>query len=134
MIYPGVLALRCFDTLGFDDGISIIGIDLTGAEVLMQVRLYPGAAGDPLIALEMVEDVSIDEGLDVSVDFSPGYPVSTIRWRIDRGTIGNLPQPAKAAADSVLAYDIITTGVGFEQCALVRGDFIVERGVTEIPA
>lgn len=105
-------------------------LPLTGAAISMQVRLYPGAAGDPL-----AEDADV-----TFVDaVHPDLPVaSTELWRrltinpsIDKAVLAALPgqnQPDPGDPQSFV-YEIKITYADTLQDSLLSGEFILSAGV-----
>lgn len=135
MITPGKVDLVGFRDLVFADYFRFEGLNLTGAGLRMQVRLYPNADGDPLIDLEPVADIAAEEGLLLEVDLDGAIPVSTVYFNILRATTANLPVGAshEPGEPDIFSYDLVTTGTNFDQLLLVRGFFIIEPITTRIP-
>lgn len=121
------LALRAkrYEVLRFS--IAVIGIDLTGVDMGMQVRLERGTPGAPLIALGTVTTASA-EGLKLdSVTIADGVPTSVITGRINQSTMSDatkVPYAGEVGADTVLAYAIRWT-LGGDARNRIEGDFIV---------
>ncbi|WP_030540549.1 hypothetical protein [Sphingobium sp. DC-2] len=103
-------------------------LPLDGATIKMEVRLYPGQPGSPLI---------VGESLAFQ-DLPPSAPGGQRCLRVFPGanqdalaampTGLNQPEPGEA---DVYAYDIILTYADGQQDKLALGRFIVEPGVTQ---
>lgn len=112
--------------------IHFIGLDLAGAGLLMQVRLYPGAAGPALLEFKTGAGAGLPS-LIVTSTMAGIVPVSTVAVYAHRNLIQPLPAPPEAGGDTVLHYDLITNGVGFPTIRqLAKGRFIVESSVSII--
>ncbi|MEG3152990.1 hypothetical protein U1769_24115 [Sphingomonas sp. ZT3P38] len=130
---PGSVDLRVNRWVPFDDMIGIEGADLSDATMLMQVRAYRDAPGDPLISL--VNAAPPAQGLSVSAETVEGMPTSTIRIMINETTIeGLLPFPANGVepgADVVLVWDLLLSKTGFTKARWFEGAFIIVPGATQ---
>jgi hypothetical protein len=104
-------------------------LPLGGASIAMEIRLYPGAAGSPLVTL-------------ASIPFEDRPPVAPSTQRclrlwpvISQAALEAFPtglnQPEPGEAD-IFAYDIIITYADDQQDKLALGSFILEPGVTLI--
>lgn len=105
-------------------------LPLTGATISMQVRLYPGTAGDPLAA---DSDVGFADGVHPDLD-----PDSPDLWRrlvlspeISRASLAampgkNTPDPGDA---QTFSYEIKITYADTLQDSLLTGPFILSAGV-----
>lgn len=133
---PGTVDLRIQRWAPYRDFIEVRGVDLTGATLAMQLRLYRDAPGDPLVSLATT--ASPAEGLSVEVATVDGMPVSTIWIRINETTIeGVLPFTVtagspnrKAGSDVTLAHDIVLSGTGIPKARWFQGTATIEAGVT----
>lgn len=119
------------------DDIIFEAVDLTGADLFMQVRAYKGAPGDAMLTLE--NSTAPAQGLSVSVTTTEGVPDSTVFIRIDKATIqGMLPftvsggAPSRApASDVTLFYDLLITPSGGTEDRRTEGKFIILEGVSD---
>lgn len=111
------------------------GLDLTGAQFLMQVREFPDQTGIPLISLGTVL-LSTAQGIRlISVDDSGPVPVSLVGIHISETTIEGVLPPGTSAqpigSDIRLYWDMhITRPAGLKQRYL-EGPFIIRAGVTQ---
>jgi hypothetical protein len=104
--------------------IAVTGIDMTGVDMKMQVRLQRGTPGAPLLQLGTVTTIAA-EGLKLdSVTVTDGVPTSIIKGRINKTTMDTLPFAGELGADTVLAYAMQWMLNGDAQTRL-EGDFIV---------
>jgi hypothetical protein len=107
--------------------IVVTGIDMTGIDMAMQIRLGRDVPGAPLISLATVTTLAA-EGLKLdSVTTTNGVPTSIIKGRINASTMtdaSKVPYMGEIGADSVLAYAMQWTLNGDAQTRLY-GDFIV---------
>ena len=87
--------------------IRVTGLDLTGAALAMQVRLYPDTPGTPILDLPTVTTAAA-EGLKLDgVTVENGVPVSTITLRINKSTMSDqagLGRPAEPGVPIEFAY------------------------------
>lgn len=107
-----------------------IGVDLTGADFRLQVRLLPNTPGSPLVDLTKVSTAAAEGVRLISVETVDGQPVSTIGIRVNETTMEGLPFSGELGDSSVLAWDMQVTPVGGLKSKWIGGDFIVEGGVT----
>jgi hypothetical protein len=112
-----------------------MGVNYTGATMLMHVRSEPGTTGSPIIALSNASPPS--QGLSVRYDsdfVDPEGPLpngaSLIRVMIDEATLEGLPLASDAAKPLELFYDIHVTPVGGIKFVFCGGKFLVYPGVT----
>lgn len=133
MIRAANFDLRYPRNLGVQDSFTFQSLDLSGANLLMQVRLYPDAPGDALITLETDGlTPNPNESLGVNTN-APALPsVSEVIYYIKTETIQGLPPAGKPGGDAVFYYDLITTGVGSAMFQLVKGKFIIEGSVSRL--
>jgi hypothetical protein len=114
-------AFPSVDPFALRDSVTGVPIDVTGATITMQVRLYDGTAGDPLLSktLSVVSgpngtfgppaiSESEHEGLPTTNAFDPKPLTRSVRFR----------------------YDVKASGItGFPASViLMRGDYIVQDG------
>jgi hypothetical protein len=106
-----------------------VGIDITGYTFAMQVRLYPGAAGDPIIDLGMAAEGEpgffVDSATDGEFILTPP----------DYATMeALLPLPASTEDITkglvVLAYDILAIAPDGIPERIVKGKLTLDSGVT----
>ena len=109
---------------------SIRGVDLTGADLRMQLRLYPNAPGAPLVDLLTVANGNAQGLRLVSVAMDGDVPVSTIEAVINETTIEELPFAGEAGGDTVLAYDLQVNPAGGYKAVWIEGEFWVLAAVT----
>jgi hypothetical protein len=106
-------------------------LPLTGAAVSMQVRLYPGAAGDPLA---QDADVAFTDAIHPDATTVPAYTGwrrLTIGPSIDKTILAAMPgqnQPDPGDAQT-FAYEIKITYADGMQDSLLNGEFILSAGV-----
>lgn len=107
--------------------IAVTGLDMTGVNLAMQVRLRPDTPGAALISLATVSTLAA-EGLKLdSVTVSEGIPTSFIKVRINASTMTDatkVPYTGEVGDNSVLAYAMQWT-MGGDAQTRVYGDFIV---------
>jgi hypothetical protein len=104
--------------------IDVTGLDLTSATMHAQVRLYPDAAGDPLIDLPLV--TTGEDGVKfLSVDDSGPVPVSHLQLQIAAATLATMPEAAEIGNDQAFAWDIIINNARW-----LYGTFTARAGVT----
>lgn len=106
-----------------------VGIDITGYTFAMQVRQYPGAAGDPIISLGMAAENAPGFFIDSAVD---GEFVLTPPTYATMEAL--LPLPSSTAditkGQVVLAYDILLIAPDGVPEALAKGKLTLDSGVT----
>lgn len=103
-------------------------LPLTGASIKMEVRLYPGAPGEPLLVCDIVPFEDNPPAVDGGQRTLRLFP-SVARSAVNQMPTGlNMPEPGEA--DSY-AYDIIVTYADARQDKLALGNFILEPGVTK---
>lgn len=131
---PAVLHLRAKRWVPYDDKIIIRGVDMTGASLKAQIRLYPDAPGDPLVSL--TNSTPLAQGLSVSVADDAGVPVSTIRMLINETTIEQLlpfaSNGTEPGAEVKLSWDMLITVTGMRKARWFQGNFIIVPGSTQI--
>ena len=98
-------------------------IDLTGYDLLMQVRLYQGAADPALVDLETVETAV--EGIQIT-----DAPQGEFTILIDQATLEALPAQNGENKPSVFHHDLILTAPGGPPEVYAYGSFTVFTGVT----
>lgn len=106
-------------------------LDLTGADLKMEVRTDFDAPGDPLVALATVG--AAVQGLRFSgyaLDPADGRMKSTVEGLIGRPAMEAMPPAPQLGMDSLLAFDFKVEPPGFSEQLLIRGRFIVRGGVT----
>jgi len=106
-------------------------LPLTGAAISMQVRLYPGAAGDPLAqdAAVMFADAIHPDA--ATVPAYAGWRRLTIIPSIDKAILAAMPgqnQPDPGDAQAFVHEIKITYDDGMQD-SLLTGDFILSAGV-----
>lgn len=129
MIQPADLPLTGNRWTPFVQGIAITGVDLTGATFRAQLRLEPGATGDPLVDLQNATVGS--EGVSVQVSTVDAVTTSTVTLRINETTMEGLPEPGVPGENVDLWWDIHVTRSGYSKAVWFRGPFTVLTGVTQ---
>lgn len=102
-------------------------LPLDGAVVSMQVRLYPGAPGDPIVNLETVDFDDLppmDGSIQRRIRLFPVIPSLVLQ---DFPTGLNMPEPGDA---DIFSFDAIITYSDALQDKLALGKFTLEPGVT----
>ena len=114
----------------YEKTLRFTGVDLTGADMRLQVRLYRNAPGTPVIDLLTVTNGNAQGIRLISVDEVDGRSVSTVGIIINETTMEGTPYMGEAGADSVFAYDLqINPAGGFKQ-VWAEGEFWVLAAVT----
>jgi len=105
-------------------------LPLDGASVTLQVRLYPGAAGAPLLNLSGIEfdDVAAPSDRDASRRILRLFPTAAKVALASFPTGLNNPEPGEADRFS---YDIVITYADAAADRPAAGYFYLEPGVTE---
>jgi hypothetical protein len=151
MLSPGLLPLAGDRNTPFTATLQMDEIDLTGATLAMQVRLYAGAVGAALANLALV--VSDIEGIRIIyagsatvsshisagrltlADVPSGYAtgdtlaLTLIGIRIDEATMQAMPTSGRIGVDPVFAWDIHITASGGTTERSLYGPFTVREGV-----
>jgi len=110
--------------------IRFAGVDLTGAEFRLQVRLLPNTPGGALVDLATVASAAAEGVRLIGVEMIDGNPVSMVGIRINETTMEGLPFTGELGDDSVFAWDMQVTPAGGLKAKWIGGDFIVEAAVT----
>lgn len=130
MIIPLVLPLVAQRWTPFVDTSTFKGLDLTGATMAMQVRLYRDAPGSAILSL--TNAISSAEGLSISVATIDGIVWSTLQIRINETTLeAILLNQGKAGSDVALVYDLHLTGGGLPKSRVFEGPFTIRAGATQ---
>ncbi len=103
-----------------------VALDLTDQRILMQVRLYDGAADPPLIDLS--SDDSSGDYIDI-ITIDTAKPETVFRPIVRQVTHEALPGPGKAGASTTFYYDL-RIGPDGEEEVYAYGQYIVRTGVT----
>lgn len=133
MIKPACADLRARATTAFVRRVDLRGIDLTqaDADVVMQVRSYPGQPGEPKI--DFRRSGGDTEIIVTALRLEGGVPISTILVRAVGQVMRNLPVAGVPATEMAFAYDLAVragaTTAGVMQ-VILEGRFVVDRGVT----
>ena len=127
---PGTLRLEAQRWTPFAYRFQYPGLDLSGADMTAQVRIYKDAPGAPLIDLAKVVS-PLAEGLSVSVETVDGLPTSTVLMRINETTLeGVLPFPSGREPDEPVelawAKHITLSPIGKRRW--LEGPFIIQPG------
>ena len=112
--------------LGYSGG----ALPLSGASVALQVRLYPGAGGDPLLDLANIEfeDIAAPSARDASRRILRLFPNAAKAALTSFPTGLNNPEPGEADRFS---YDIVVTYADAAADRPAAGYFYLEPGVTK---
>jgi len=129
MIYGARKNLTVDRWVPFVYSIDILGFNLTGAAFRSQVRLYPDAAGDPLLNLPQVTDGANGVRF-LGINIAGPRVVSTVQLQIDAEALAGLPSGAEAGDDIDLAWDLIVTPANDVAGRWLFGTFTVRAGVT----
>lgn len=105
-------------------------LDLTGAEMRVQVRLYPDAGGAPLIALSNVSEPRVLGLWLRDVEVVDGQPLSVVEFFIPEALIEGLPN-TELGQDLELAWDMTIKPIGGVEQKRLFGPFTVIAGVTK---
>lgn len=151
MITPGYLPLGADRRTPFAATIRMKGVDLTGAALASQIRLYPDADGVPLVDLAQVYSAAAEgvriiyAGSDtVANHITAGrlssvpkgmaetdtLALSLIGMRVNETTMEGLPPAGRAGGDVTLAWDLHVTPSGGLKERPLYGPFLVRAGVT----
>lgn len=94
--------------------IRLVGMDVTGMDLRMQVRLTGDTPGEPLIDLQLVTDPA-DQGLCLAgVEVVSGAPISTVTGLISKATMSSaaaLPYAGDVGSDSRFEFGFQIDGV-----------------------
>jgi hypothetical protein len=101
-------------------------IDITGHTFELEVRLYPGQPGEPLLRLTTVDYISLDDPVNGSLE---------INWPAVLAAIDALPTFAEAgdptaARVDTFSYDLLMTSPSGVPQAILEGPVPVSYGVT----
>ena len=119
MIQPGRLPLVGNRYTPFVYSIDVVGVDLTGASILAQIRISPDAAGEPI--------ASFATGLSVTT--TNGIPTSTIDLTLTEASMTAMPEAAEIGNAVALAWDMVVTTADTTKFVLVGGSFTINPGV-----
>lgn len=117
----GPLDLRTGRHAPFARTISLPG-NLTGATLTGQVRLYPDAPGDPLVAFTV--------GALAVVGARTEFPISLTEVQLENPAI--IPAAPAGEGEVTLVYDLHLTPSGGAREPLWGGHFIVIGGATNV--
>lgn len=126
MFNPAQLDLSVWRNAPFPSDEWSIPLDLTGQQILMQVRQWEGTPGDPYISLDNA-DTTGDRIQIVSIDTAK--PETIFRPIIAKDTHELLPLAPKVNAPVTFRYDMLIGPVGQAEVYLY-GKYIVKTGVT----
>lgn len=138
--------VACIRTFAF------VGVDFTGADVKMQVRLKADTTGTPLVELGP-QVTSAAEGINFTYagtatvadhiaagripEVPAGYALTDsvvltlVQIRINETTMESLPYPGERGDDADMAWDLHITPSGGIKDKYIGGKFIVRAGVTQ---
>lgn len=151
MINPGYVALAADRRTPFTATLRLKGVDLTDAVLAAQVRLYPDAAGDPLINLAQVGTSSAEgvriiyagtdtvtnhiaagrlQSVPTGMATGDSMVLTLLGIRVNETTMEGLPESSPPGRDVTLAWDAHITPSGGLKGKWFAGPFIVRAGVT----
>lgn len=123
------------------------GDDLTGAAILMHVRLLYDAPGSPLLSIETGNGIAITYGGTATVAAhiaakriaeipegmadSDYLPLTIIQFTIPEVSMEVLPFPSERGGDATFYYDVHITPSGGTKQVWFRGTFTVRAGSTQ---
>lgn len=127
MLQPAFLALTAWRNAPFPTEVEFgLALDLTGKRLIMQLRLYDGADGAPLINLSS-DPTSGDRIEIISIDTEK--PETVFAIRLGKGTHESLPKSGKAGKPVTFRHDILAGPITFEEL-IAFGDYTLMPGVT----
>lgn len=96
------------------------------AHIAMQLRLYPGAAGDPALSLAAIDHADADNG--------DGTRTLTLSPSVTAAQLAALPglNEPEAGSPQTFSFDIRITYSDTVSELLAFGDFILQPGVTSV--
>lgn len=103
-------------------------LPLVGAKVAMQLRLYPGAAGDPLLAIPEISYT--DVRIAAATGDTDEVRRLTLLPRFTPAQLSALPVSGEAGDSTTFAFDILIIYADGVTEILSSGSFIVSPGVT----
>ncbi len=117
----------------FDDTLPIIGVDLSSATFVMQVRALPGDTGTPMLDLATIAAPA--QGLSASYDTAFLYggttvPATILRIIINETSLEALALGTPHEQPLTLHYDMHVTPSPGKKSVLLAGRFIINPGVT----
>lgn len=111
-------------------------LPLTDAQIDMQIRLYPGAPGDPLAScadMDFEDGAASDDEL-AAEGLSGSWRALRIDAAIAEATLAGFPtglnQPEAGQADAFV-YDVVITYADAAADVPFAGKFLLEPGVTD---
>jgi hypothetical protein len=137
MSAPPKIPLTASKRVPFDQTIAVMGRDLSGSTLRMEIRTEPGEQGSALVTL--TNQTPPTQGLSVTWDADYPDPVgefpngaSLVRIMIDETTLEGLSYAVDPAKSLPLHYDIHASRtspliIKFVYCG---GEFYVDPGVT----
>lgn len=131
MEQPGRLPLHGDRWTPFVRTLTFEGIDLTGADMRAQVRLYPDALGSPHVDLLTVETANTQGLRLLSAGLVGGVMTSIVYMRINETVMEAMPFTGEAGEDSELYWDMHIDPVGGVKQKYLYGTFTVRAGVTK---
>src|SRR5262249_23939428 len=99
-------------------------LDITGFTARMQVRILPGAYGEPLLDVE--SDEPNDAGSQITM---PNAAQGQINVTIKAADFAGFPVSANPKLPAALYYDLVLSGGGVTD-PYVKGKFLFSEGVT----
>lgn len=127
MLNPAHLNLTVWRNAPFPTDVQFaVPLDLTGRRFIMQVRLYDGAPGSPLLTIS--SDASSGDRIEV-IEIDTEKPETIFAIRLGKGTHESLPAAGKAGASATFRHDILVGPTSFEE-VLAFGNYTLNPGVT----
>ncbi len=109
---------------GLSDPVTLVGENLTGWTLKLQIRSAAGVSGNPLLALAIVTDSTVT-GITMPIPSSGIFVVRIVQ--ADLQALASSVGPQNMLR---LAYDFIAIDASGVRRALVAGAFIIKPGVT----
>lgn len=109
--------------VAFLDETVFDGFDYSAATFTLEIRRYRDASGSPLVAL--TNAAANAQGISCTVVVTDGWPVSTVRTRINETTIEGLPFSSPRGGDVALQYALDIAGGGHAKLRRMQGAAIV---------
>lgn len=127
MLEPAFLTLTAWRNAPFPTEVEFgLGLDLTGQRIIMQLRLYDGAAGAPLVSLS--SDPTFGDRIEI-ISIDRYKPETVFAIRLGKGTQEGLPKSEKAGKPITFRHDILAGPITFEEL-IAYGDYTLMPGVT----
>lgn len=127
MLDPAFLPIRAWRNAPFPTEVEFgLALDLTGQRIIMQLRLYDGADGVPLVNLS--SDPDFGDRIEV-ISIDRDKPETVFAIRLGKGSHEGLPKSGRAGAAVTFRHDILAGPTAFEEL-IAFGDYTLMPGVT----